>query len=48
VVVHNKRVLAAGSDRQALIEQAAKEAGVPWQQLLVMVVPDSEVCMGDP
>jgi hypothetical protein len=43
VVEHNKRVLAAGSDRQALVEQAAEEVGVPSQQLLVMVVPAVEV-----
>ena len=40
VVVHNKRVLAAGRDRQAMVEQAAKEVGVPWQHLVVIVVPD--------
>jgi hypothetical protein len=39
VVVHNKRVLAAGTERQALVEKAAKEAGVPWQHLVVIVVP---------
>ena len=43
VVVHNKRVLAVGRDRQALVEQAAKEVGVPWQHLVVIVVPDFEV-----
>jgi hypothetical protein len=43
VVVHNKRVLAAGRDRQALVEQAAREVGVPWQQLVVLVVPDPEM-----
>ncbi len=40
VVVHNKRVLAAGLDRQALVEQVAKEVGVPWRHLVVLVVPD--------
>ena len=40
VVVHNKRALAAGRDRQALVEQAAREVGVPWQHLVVLVVPD--------
>ncbi|MBI1913783.1 MAG: hypothetical protein HYS12_03375 [Planctomycetes bacterium] len=39
VVVHNKRVLAVGRDRQAVVEQAAKEAGVPGQQLVVVLVP---------
>ena len=43
VVVHNKRVLAAGRDRQALVEQAAKEAGVPWQHLVVILVPSPEM-----
>jgi hypothetical protein len=40
VVVYNKQVLAAGRDRQPLVEQAAKEAGVPWRHLVVVVVPD--------
>jgi hypothetical protein len=40
VVVHNKRVLAAGTDRQALVEQAAKEVGVPWRHLVVVLVPE--------
>jgi hypothetical protein len=40
VVVHNKRVLAVGSDRQDLVEQAAKQVGVPWQHLVVVLVPD--------
>lgn len=39
VVVHNKRVLAAGRDRQALIERAVKETGVPEQHLVVVLVP---------
>lgn len=43
VVVYNKRVLAAGRDRQVLVEQAAKEAGVPWQYLVVLVVPSPEM-----
>ena len=43
VVVHNKRVLAVGRDRQALVEQAAKEAGVPWQHLVVILVPSPEM-----
>ena len=43
VVVHNKRVLGAGRDRQSLVEQAAKEVGVPWQHLVVMIVPDPEM-----
>jgi len=43
VVVHEKRILAAGRDRQALVEQAAKEVGVPWQHLVVTIVPDPEM-----
>jgi len=43
VVVYNKRILAAGRDRQALVAQAAKEVRVPWQHLVVMVVPDPEI-----
>jgi hypothetical protein len=43
LVVHNKRVLAVGRDRQALVEQAAKEAGVPWQHLVVLVVPNPDM-----
>jgi hypothetical protein len=39
VVVYNKRILAVGTDRQALVEEAAKQAGVPWQHLLVVIVP---------
>jgi hypothetical protein len=38
VVVYNKRVLAAGRDRQALVEEAAKQVGVPWQHLVVVIV----------
>jgi hypothetical protein len=42
VVVYKKRVLAAGCDRQAIVEQASKEVGVPGRQLVVMVVPSPE------
>jgi hypothetical protein len=43
VVVHNKRILAAGRDLQALVEQAAKEVGVPWRHLVGMLAPDPEM-----
>ncbi len=43
VVVHKKHVVAVGKDRQVVVEQAAKEAGVPWQQLVVMIVPSPEM-----
>ncbi len=39
VAVYNKRVLGAGRDRQALVEQLAKEIGVPAQHLVVVLVP---------
>jgi hypothetical protein len=39
VVVYNKRVISVGRDRQALVEQAAKEIGVPGSQLVVVLVP---------
>lgn len=43
VVVYNKRVLGTGRDRQALVEQAAAQVGVPWQHLVVMLVPSPEI-----
>jgi hypothetical protein len=39
VVIYHKQILAVGKDSQALLEQAAEKAGVPWQELLVLVVP---------
>jgi hypothetical protein len=39
VVVYNKRILAVGADSQALVEQAAEQVGVPWQHLVVLIVP---------
>ena len=39
VVVHNRRILAVGRDRQALVEQASKQVGVPAPQLVVILVP---------
>ena len=38
VVVYNKRILAVGSESQALVEQAARQVGVPWQHLVVLSV----------
>jgi hypothetical protein len=43
VVIYNKQVLAAGRDRQALVEQAAKQVGVPWYELAVLVVPSPDI-----
>jgi hypothetical protein len=42
VVVYNKRILAVGGERQILVEQAAKQIGVPWQHLVVIIVPSPE------
>jgi hypothetical protein len=39
VVVHNRRVLAVGRDRQALVEHASTQSGVPAPQLVVVLVP---------
>lgn len=38
VIVYNKRILAVGRDHRAVIEEAAKKAGVPWQHLVVLIV----------
>jgi hypothetical protein len=35
----HKRILAVGKDSPALREQVAQQAGVPWQHLVVLVVP---------
>jgi hypothetical protein len=40
VVVHDKCILAVGTDRQALAEAAAQEVGVPWRHVVVMLVPE--------
>jgi hypothetical protein len=39
VVIYNKRVLAVGEDRKALVERAAEWAGVPRQNLVTLIVP---------
>jgi hypothetical protein len=39
VVVHEKRVLAVGRERQALLAQAAKNANISPEQLVVVLVP---------
>ena len=39
VVVYDKRILGVGTDRQALVEEAARQVGVPWQHLVVLIVP---------
>jgi hypothetical protein len=43
VVVYNQRIVAVGTDRQALVEQAAEQVGVPWQHLVVIVVPSPDL-----
>jgi hypothetical protein len=43
VVVHNKRIVAVGRDRPALVQLAAKEVGVPWQHLVVVLVASPEM-----
>jgi hypothetical protein len=43
VVVHNKRVLAVGRDREALVKEAAKESGAPSQRLVVVIVPSPDM-----
>lgn len=39
VAVYDKRVVGFGRDRQALVEQAAKQAGVPSEHIVVVLVP---------
>ncbi len=39
VVIHHQRILAVGRDRQAMVAQAAQKAGVPGEQLVVVLVP---------
>jgi hypothetical protein len=39
VVVHHKRILAIGRQRQALVAQAAASAKVPPEELVVVLVP---------
>jgi hypothetical protein len=43
VVVYNKHILGAGTDSQSLVEQAAREVGVPWQHLVVLLVPSPDL-----
>ncbi len=39
MVVHNKRVVAVGSDRQALVTEAAALENCDAEDLVVLVVP---------
>lgn len=43
VVVYNKQVWAVGRDRQAIVAQAAQRAGVPAEQLVVVLVPNPDM-----
>ncbi len=43
VVVHNKRVLAVGRDREALVEKAAKEIKTPRQHLVVVIAANPDI-----
>ncbi len=43
VVVHNKRVLAVGPDRESLVKEAATEIGSPCQHLVVVIVPSPDM-----
>jgi hypothetical protein len=43
VVVHNKKVIAVGTDRRALEGKAAKLEGCPWWELAVVVVPAADL-----
>jgi hypothetical protein len=43
VVVYHKRVIAVGTDEQALLRQAAAQEGCPEQDLVVVPVPSSDL-----
>jgi hypothetical protein len=43
VVVHRRRVVAVGTDRPALVEQAAAQEQCPWWELAVVAVPAAEL-----
>lgn len=43
VVVRNKRVLGVGTDHDTLVQAIAAQEQVPWQELVVTVVPDPEM-----
>jgi hypothetical protein len=39
IIVHNKRILAVGTDCEALTEAAAQQVGVPAIEFVVLIVP---------
>jgi hypothetical protein len=42
VIIHRKRVVAVGVDRNSLVKEAAEKAQCPWEDLVVFVVPPTE------
>jgi hypothetical protein len=43
VVIHQKRVLAVGTDQDALLHQAATEENCPEDELVVVAVPSPDI-----
>jgi hypothetical protein len=43
VAVHKKHVVGVGTDREALIAAASEQAGCPWQDVVVVVVPPADL-----
>ena len=41
VAVHKKRVVGLGSDRDALIAQAAEQENCAWHEIVVFVTPSA-------
>lgn len=44
VAVHQKRVVSVGTNRDALVAEAAEKAQCPPENLVVMVVPGADLC----
>jgi hypothetical protein len=42
VAVYKKRIVGVGTDRMALVQQAAKQEQCHWGDIAVVVVPDQE------
>ena len=43
VIVHRKRVVGVGTERDALVAQAAEKENCPWEDLVVVVVPGPDL-----
>ena len=43
VVIHKQRVVAVGTDRRSLVEQAAEQEQCPWWELVVEIVPGADL-----